>query len=86
MKEYKRINKSGSLSIPVKLRREYNINSGDAVIIEPMEKGGFTVKPFTDQCCLCGGTDDVKYILGKGICYECAEKINELLKEGKENE
>lgn len=83
MREIKRISKAGSLSIPIKLRREYNINDGDAVVIEPIDGGGFTIKPFHDKCCFCGSTDryEVKYICGKGICYECAERINRLFKE-----
>lgn len=86
MKDFKKISKAGSLSIPVKLRREYNINSGDAVVIEPLESGGFTVKPFTDKCCLCGNTENIKYIFGKGICFECAEGVKDLFEEAETNE
>ncbi len=86
MKEFKKISKSGSLSIPIKLRREYGINSGDAVYIEPFEGGGFKVRPYVDKCCLCSSTENVKYVLGKGICLDCAEKAVKLFKEAELDE
>ena len=73
--EYKKINKGGAISIPVKLRREMNIKNGDAVSIEVMEDGGFKIKPYGMRCIFCDGIDNVTAFKGKGICDECRNNL-----------
>ena len=75
MKDYRRISKQGSLSIPVKLRRQLNIDSGDAIAIEPTEDGGIKLLPYRPCCVFCGATEYIKELNGKGCCLGCYEKL-----------
>lgn len=77
MKEYRRISKQGGLSIPIKLRRELNINSGDVVVIERTSEGGITLQPYCPSCVFCGATGHIKELNGKGCCEDCYEKLSD---------
>lgn len=77
MKDYVKINKTGGLHIPIKLRRELNINNGDAVVIEPVEGGGIKVLPYRPSCVFCGAQEHIRELNGKGCCEECYEKLTQ---------
>lgn len=77
MKDYVKINKSGGICIPVKLRRALNIGSGDAVVIEPAVGGGIRVTPYRPSCVFCGATEHIKELNGKGCCEKCYERLTE---------
>ena len=78
----KKVTKAGGISIPVGIRREMNIQPGDALDVEMDDCGaGFIlVRPHLPRCIFCSGTQDVMLYMGKGICRFCAETA------GKENE
>lgn len=67
----KRVTKAGSISIPVGLRREQNIHSGDAMDIEISSSGRIILNPHNPRCVFCSSTEDVKLYMGKGICSTC---------------
>lgn len=86
MKKYKRLSKSGSINIPVQLRREYGIRDGDAFEIDVSKDGTVLLKPHVPRCVFCGGTEDVMKMNGKGICPECVLAAKEaIMKEVKGN-
>lgn len=71
----KRITKSGGVSIPVGLRRELNLQPGDALDVEVDGKGRVILAPHLPRCVFCGSTDGVVIYNGKGICQTCAGVI-----------
>lgn len=79
MKKYKRLSKSGSINIPVQLRREYGIRDGDAFEIDVSKEGAVMLKPHVLRCVFCGSVENVARMGGKGICAECVVKAKEVL-------
>lgn len=69
--QYKKITSHGSVSIPVAMRRELALEPKDPVELE-IRNGEVRIKPYNLRCQICGETDRVKQIGGKGICYACA--------------
>ena len=74
----KRVAKSGIIGIPVKLRRELNIQGGDVLDVSTDENGNIILKPHNRRCVLCSGTDRVVLFEGKGICKKCAKMVLEV--------
>lgn len=70
---YKKMTSHGSISIPVAMRRELNIEPKDPMVVEE-EEGIIKIRPYALRCGFCGTTENVKGIRGKGICHACAEK------------
>lgn len=77
MMKYKRLSKSGSINIPVQLRREYGIRDGDAFEIDVSKDGTILLRPHVPRCVFCGESEDVKQMNGKGICVKCVLKAKE---------
>lgn len=76
---YKKISRHGSINIPVAMRREIGIQGGDPMELS-LDNGVVTVKPYTPRCMFCETTENVKQLLGKGICPECADKVHQIMK------
>ncbi len=70
---YKKVSSHGSINIPVAMRREIGIQAGDPMEVS-LNNGMVTVKPYMPRCIFCGSTGNVRKMLGKGICPECAAK------------
>lgn len=82
----KRITKSGGISIPVGLRRELNLQPGDALDVEVDGKGRVILAPHLPRCVFCGSTEEVRTYNGKGICQACAELIGRREQNGGNNQ
>ena len=68
----------GRLVIPIELRRELGLNTGEPVHMY-VENGKVIVEKYVKRCFLCGNASQ-KYTLvhGKRICDDCKAKINEI--------
>ncbi len=75
---YKKMTSHGSISIPVAMRRELGIEGKDPMIVEA-DGGKITITPYTPRCVLCGATEEIGMVEGKGICKSCAAKVLEKL-------
>ena len=71
----KRVTRSGGIGIPVGLRREMNIQPGDALDVEADEAGRVILIPHLPRCVFCSSTEDVTVYQGKGVCRTCAAQI-----------
>lgn len=71
----KKITKSGSIGIPVGLRREMGIQPGDAYEIRENPDGSLTLLPYNVRCVFCGAADDVAVYRGRGICRVCLQEV-----------
>lgn len=78
---YKKISSHGAINIPVAMRREIGLMPGDAMEVS-QEGGGVMIKPYIQRCIFCGTTEKVLKLDGKGICPDCAEKAQLMIKGG----
>ena len=72
MLNQKRIRKSGSVNIPVSMRRDMGLQPGDAVNVV-MKDGAVVLTPTVPRCQICENTNDVVKLFSKYICKDCAE-------------
>lgn len=73
--KYKKISKAGSITIPVDVRRELELQPGDGMEIEVTEDNRIVVQPYQLRCTFCGSTEDVAKFHAKGICKRCEEQL-----------
>jgi transcriptional pleiotropic regulator of transition state genes len=72
------VDKIGRLVIPIELRREMGLNTGEPVHMY-VQDGKVIVEKYKKKCFICGqGSDTYTSIHGKRICNECKAKLNEV--------
>lgn len=81
----KRVTKSGGISIPVGLRRELNLQPGDALDVEVDGIGRVILAPHLPRCVFCGSTKGVVTYNGKGICQACADVVGRREQRGRDD-
>lgn len=72
----KKVSKSGSITIPSHIRREFGIESGEKVKIDTNNDGDLILKRVVGSCVLCGSNENLIKVNDKYICKACIEKIN----------
>lgn len=72
---YKRVNKSGSINIPVSVRRQQGMQPGDAMEVTVTNDNKIIIQPYKLRCTFCETTENVSSFYGKGICKECITKV-----------
>ena len=73
MKQVKQkvISKSGGITIPSDIRREYNsFLAGEAVDMH-VDDGKLVIAPHTPRCIFCDSMEDVAKHAGKNVCKSC---------------
>lgn len=76
----KKIRKSGSINIPISIRRDMCIQPNDAVDVQ-MKDGSIVITPVSPRCILCENTNDITKLFGKYICKNCATLVIDVLNE-----
>ena len=76
----KKVSKSGSITIPSHIRREFGIENGEKVKIETNDAGDLILKRMVGSCIMCGENENLIKVNDKYICKTCIEKINEQIK------
>ncbi|MBQ8982688.1 MAG: AbrB/MazE/SpoVT family DNA-binding domain-containing protein [Lachnospiraceae bacterium] len=79
---YKKMSKSGAITIPKHVRTQYGIPGGDAYKISVKDDGDIVLQPHTPRCIFCGTAEHVTIMNGRGICAECVVKAKEALLHG----
>ncbi len=69
-----KIDNLGRIVIPVRLRKEFDLNAGTPLEIF-IADDGFFVKRFIPVCVFCSGEDDLIEKNGKCICANCIEEL-----------
>ena len=72
----KKVSKSGSITIPSHIRREFGIENGEKVKVEINDAGDLILKRVVGSCIMCGENEKLIQVDGKYICKACIEKIN----------
>lgn len=71
-KMYKKISKTGGITIPSQLRYALNIPKGAAVEITTSEDDEIIIRKHIPTCMCCGTAENVKVINEVELCQECA--------------
>lgn len=74
----KKISKSGSVTIPSHIRRQFGIVSDEKVKIEMVNNGQILLTRIVGSCIICGSNDKLQKIDDKYICKSCIEKVNNI--------
>lgn len=73
--KHKVISKSGSLTIPADIRREYNNFLGGEAVDITMEDGKLVIAPHAPKCIFCDSIEDVTKFKGKHACKACISNM-----------
>ena len=72
--KHKVLSKSGGLTIPAEIRREYNYLGGEAVDIT-VDEGRLVISPHTPRCIFCHGVENAGKYMGRYVCRSCVAKM-----------
>ena len=75
--KYKKVTKSGGITIPRVLRQESGLFPGVPVDISAGENG-ILISKHIPACCCCGTVEEVQIVCDLEICRNCAGKIAEV--------
>lgn len=75
MEHNKKISKSGSITIPVNLRRDLGIEGGERFRLEVQPSGEILLKRTYGSCIFCKSDEELKAYKGKFICAKCVAMI-----------
>jgi len=71
---HKVIGKSGGVTIPSDIRREYNFQGGEAVDIT-VNDGRLVIGPHTPRCIFCQSQENVGKYMGRYVCRSCVNRM-----------
>lgn len=78
MEHNKKIGRSGGVSIPAALRREYGIEPGEKVNIDVDGQGVIRIKRIEGACVFCRGDAELKLYSGRYVCSACLQALQEV--------
>lgn len=79
---YKKVSSTGSVNIPIAMRRELGIEAHDPMELKVNGEGEIVIRPYVPRCIFCGGQDNIHKISERNICVPCAKKVYEILTKG----
>ncbi|MDR1629881.1 MAG: AbrB/MazE/SpoVT family DNA-binding domain-containing protein [Oscillospiraceae bacterium] len=71
MEVYKKVSKSGTVTIPRLLRHELGIHPGTPIVIGTTAGGGITIKKHVPVCRVCGATEKIVRWKSVELCKNC---------------
>jgi len=71
----KKITRSGSITIPSSIRREYGIQPGEHVTLDIDGYGRIVIGRDHGACIFCGTDKDLVLYRGRYVCRDCANAI-----------
>lgn len=78
----KKINKSGSITIPAAMRRDYGIQGGERFSIGVNDNGVIVLKRVQGECIFCNSDDNLIAHAGRFVCSSCVQAMNDKCEEG----
>ncbi|PZM65738.1 AbrB/MazE/SpoVT family DNA-binding domain-containing protein [Brevibacillus composti] len=67
----KKISKSGSITLPASLRREYGLAEGEKFKIEVDKDGTILLHRTQGHCLFCGAEEEIVTHAGRQVCAGC---------------
>lgn len=81
--QYRKLNKSGGLTVPRMMRQELGLHPGTALDISTTGNGGLLIQKHTPSCHICGSTEQIGTYQGLTLCQGCFDHLGkELRKNG----
>ncbi|ADY55116.1 transcriptional regulator/antitoxin, MazE [Syntrophobotulus glycolicus DSM 8271] len=77
------ISKSGGITIPSDIRREYTSYLGGEAVDLEIQDGKIILSPHAPRCMFCGSIEDIRKFEGRHICGIC---ITRMAKEAKSSD
>lgn len=74
-KLFKKISRTGGITIPAQIRHQMNIPKGAAVKIVQTEDNSLLIKKHIPTCMCCGTAENVKVFNNVELCTTCASKF-----------
>ena len=68
------VDELGRIVIPKEIRRSFGLETGTRLAIS-VDGNRIILEKSAGTCAICGATEDVKVVDGKGLCAYCIEKI-----------
>ena len=68
------VDELGRIVIPKEIRRSFGLETGTRLAIS-VDGNRIILEKSAGTCEICGATEDVKVVDGKGLCASCIEKI-----------
>lgn len=75
--QYRKLTRSGALTIPQPLRQELGLHSGTALEITTTEDT-LTIRKYGTSCHICGCTDNLTTYKGLSLCPDCRTHFGEV--------
>lgn len=75
MENNKKINRSGGITLPASLRRDYGIDAGERVNIQVDSEGVIRIKRIEGSCVFCHSNENLQKYNGRYICGKCLQAI-----------
>lgn len=72
----RKIDELGRVVLPIELRTNLDIQSGDEIDIYTDEKGTIVLHKAKERCVFCRGKDNLIHVMDKHVCISCNEIIN----------
>jgi transcriptional pleiotropic regulator of transition state genes len=78
--KFKKITKSGGITIPSDVRRSFNLQPGDAVDID-IRGNTIRITAHIDRCFICREEQNVVAYQGKAFCPKCIKALGGMINE-----
>nr|WP_240472961.1 AbrB/MazE/SpoVT family DNA-binding domain-containing protein [Paenibacillus sanguinis] len=75
MKFDKKMNRSGGVTLPSALRREYGLAAGEKFQVSVNQHGDVVLKRTEGQCLFCQADQDLIPYLGRLVCRSCVSSM-----------
>ncbi len=79
MIHFRKLNKSGGITVPRLMRQELGLHPGTALDISTTEDGGLLIQKHAPSCHICGSTDDIGTYMGLTLCRGCYDHLGKEL-------
>lgn len=69
-----KIDKLGRIVVPKPIRKKYDLNIDDTLVMFT-EPDGIVLKKYATNCIFCGSEEDLAVVMNKPVCKKCLEEI-----------
>lgn len=76
---FRKLNKSGGLTVPRMMRQELGLHPGTALDLITTEDGGLLIQKHAPSCHVCGSTDDIGTYRSLSLCRGCYDALGKEL-------
>jgi len=72
---HKKLSKSGSVTLPSALRRDYGLTDGEKFAVSVDDQGTIQLRRIAAQCLFCGSDELMIVHGGRHVCVSCVDTM-----------